>query len=98
MDAVVDAELQVVHHRVGVGEVHDDLGTRGHEGVGLVVGVDHGHQLGVIGRLDRPAHLGTDPAASAQDAHLESHAVQASDVAQPTAPSPWRAWVRDAGT
>ena len=27
VDAVVDEELQVVHHDVGVGEVDDDLGV-----------------------------------------------------------------------
>ena len=68
VDAVLDAEAQVVHHHVGVGEVHDHLGARPGELLDVVTGVDRGHQLGVGGRLDGPADLRADLAAGAQHA------------------------------
>ena len=68
VDAVLDAEAQVVHHHVGVGEVHDHLGARPGELLEVVAGVDRGHQLGVGGRLDGTADLRADLAAGAQHA------------------------------
>src|SRR6478735_5022128 len=69
VDAVLDAEAQVVHHDVGVGEVHDHLGARPGELLEVVAGVHRGHQLGVGGPVDGPADLRADLAAGAQHAH-----------------------------
>jgi energy-coupling factor transport system ATP-binding protein len=68
VDAVVDAELEVVHHDVGMGEVDDHLRVRGDEGVDRVVLVDGRHQLEVVGGLDRRAHLGAHLAAGTEHA------------------------------
>ncbi len=74
MNAVLDAEAQVVHHRVGVGEV--DHGLRaGRDQVGQVVpGVDPRDQVEVRGVLDGPAHLAPDPAVRSEHSDLQHHA------------------------
>jgi hypothetical protein len=72
VDAVVDAELEVVHHHVGVGEVHDGTRAGLHQGREVVARVDPRHELGVVGRVDGAADLGTDLAQRAQHAHLEN--------------------------
>ncbi len=96
VDAVGDAELQVVHHHVGVGEVDDRLHALVHQCLDVVVDVDAGDQLevalGLPRLLDGGAHLAADLAQRAQHAHLESHGVR---LAMQVALS--GAWVRDAG-
>ena len=68
VDAVLDAEAQVVHHHVGVGEVDDDLCARPDELLDVVTRVDGGDQLGVGRRVDGPADLRADLAARAEHA------------------------------
>src|SRR4051812_1634606 len=70
MDAVVDAELEVVHDDVGMGEVDDGLGAAGDQGIDVVVDVHLGDQLQVVRGGHRLAHLGPDLAPGPQDAHL----------------------------
>ena len=95
VDAVGDAELQVVHHHVGVGEVDDRLHALVHQRLEVVVDVDAGDQLqvalGLPCLLDGGAHLTADLAQRAQHAHLESHGVRLAMR------SPRRVRVRDAG-
>ena len=63
----LDAELEVVHHHVGVGEVDDRLRRRRRPGpASVVVDVERRHQLEVVGCLDRAAHLGADLAPRAR--------------------------------
>jgi hypothetical protein len=69
VQAAPDAPAQMVHHRVGMGEVDDHVGQR--QRVQRVFGPDAGHQLEVAGPFDGTAHLGADPAASPQHAHLD---------------------------
>ncbi len=68
VDAVLDAEPQVVHDGVRPGEVDGDLDP----GVGQrrqrVGGPDAGHQLEVVGRVDRAARLRAHPPAGAEHA------------------------------
>ena len=71
VDAVVDAEAEVVHDDVGMGEVDDRLGAGLAQQPDRVVLVDAGHQLEVGGRLHRPAHLRADLALRPEDAHLD---------------------------
>ena len=59
---------QVVHHRIGVGEVDDRLRLGGDQRVELVVDVEGGDELEVVGRVDRAAHLAADLALRAQHA------------------------------
>ena len=66
VDAVRDAELEVVHDHVGMGEVDDRLDARRDQVLERVPEVDLGRQLEVVGGLDRPADLGPDLAAGTQ--------------------------------
>ena len=61
-----------------MGEVDDRLGARGHQRADVVAGVDRGHELQAVGRLDPAAHLGADPASRAEHAHLDLAVVTAS--------------------
>ena len=76
VDAVLDAEGQVGHDDVGVGEVDDRLGAGGDQVGQVVVDVDPRHQLEVVGRLDGGADLAADLALGAEHADLPhlSHA------------------------
>ena len=67
VDAVLDAEGEVVHHHVGVREVDDRLRPGRDQGADVVAGVDLRHQLHVRGRLDRRTDLRADLAARTQD-------------------------------
>ena len=81
VDAVLDAELQVVHDHVGVGEVDDGLGAGGDQVVQRVVGVDPRDQLGVGRLVDRSAHLGPDLAQRSEHPDLQqrlAHGLQPS--------------------
>ena len=73
VDTVVDEELQVVHHDVGVGEVDDDLGGRIGERAQRVTGVDFRTQLQIGSLADRGAHRHSDLARRTQ--HPDSHGV-----------------------
>ena len=88
VDAVVDAELEVVHDDVGVGEVDDRLGARLDERGDVVARVHRRDQLHVRRRLDAGAHLGADPPARAEHPHLD-RAVDAAvaHAGQPTGPA-----------
>ena len=59
VDPVLDTPGQVVHHRVRVGEVDDDVGSLDRRTV--IARVDGGNQLQVLGRLDRSADFGAHP-------------------------------------
>ena len=71
VDAVADAVLEVVHHRVGVREVHGHLGAGGLERAEVVADVHLRHELEAGCLLDPAAHLGAHLAAGADDAHLD---------------------------
>ena len=71
MDAVLDAELEVVHHDARVREVDDRLGPGLDEQSHVVVLVDLRDELQVVGRPDRLTHLATDLAPGPEDTHLE---------------------------
>ena len=72
VDAVVDQELQVVHHDVGMGEVDDDLGAGVGEQAERIARVDPGGEGQVVGCLDGLDHRRADLALGAQ--HSDSHA------------------------
>ena len=65
MDAVADAEVEVVHHRVGGGQFDDDLGAGGGECLQVVAPAEGGDQFQVGGGLDGPDRLGADTALGA---------------------------------
>jgi hypothetical protein len=88
--AVPEAELEVAHHHVGMGEVDDRLDADVEQLLQVVVRVDPGDEVHVLGVLDRRTHLTTDLAQRAQHAHLETHGPQASGrQAGPTWASVW---------
>ena len=71
MDSVVDQELQVVHHDVGVREVDDDLGVAVGEHAQRIPRVDPGREREVVCGLDGLNHGGADLALGAK--HSDSH-------------------------
>ncbi len=76
VDAVVDQELQVVHHDAGMGEVDDDLGLGVHQLAQRIAGVDAGGERQVVGGLHGLDHRRADLALGAQ--HSDSHGWQPS--------------------
>ena len=54
VDAVADAEVEVVHHRGRGGEVDRDLGAGLGQRLQLVAPAERGDQLHVLGGLDGP--------------------------------------------
>ena len=71
VDSVVDQELQVVHHDVGVREVDDDLGLAVGEQAQRIPRVDPGREREVVCGLDGLNHGRADLALGAK--HSDSH-------------------------
>ena len=71
VNAVLDEELQVVHHHIGMGEVDDDLGVAVCQQTERLVGVYLGRQGQVVGLLNRRNHGRADLALAAQ--HRDPH-------------------------
>jgi hypothetical protein len=89
VDAVLDAVVEVVHHRVGMGEVHDGLGAGLDEHADVVARVHLRDELEVVGGRDRPADLRADLAPGTQ--HSDPHDVRChvfTVVAAAPAPGP----------
>lgn len=55
----------------GCGQLHGDLGAGLGERLQLVAPAEGGDQLHVLGGLDRPYRLGTDPALGTEDRHAQ---------------------------
>lgn len=64
-NAVTDAELHVVHDRVRMGQLDDDLGPRPRETLQPVAPAQGGDQFQIIGGLDCPGHLAAHAARGA---------------------------------
>ncbi len=71
VDALLDEELQVVHHHVGVGEVDDDLGVAVGQQAQRIARINLGRQRQVVGILDRLDHGRADLALASQ--HCDLH-------------------------
>ena len=77
VDSVVDQELQVVHHYVGVGEVDDDVSLAVDEQGERIADVDADREREVVGGLHRVDHGRPDLALGAQDSDSHVHTLAA---------------------
>lgn len=89
VDAVADAELEVVHDHVRVGEVHDGLGPGVDQCPDRVTGVDRGHQLHVGRFVDRQTDLAADLSTGSEhgDAELGIWSAHGPNLAPPGQPA-----------
>ena len=74
MDPGADGELEIAHHRLGMGEVDHHLGALVDQFPQVVADIEAGDRLQAGGIEQRPDHLGTHAPSGAQHSHANRHA------------------------